>query len=261
MDDSRGPGPFGNRVLPVSNVASSAVMAHGVLLTAKIDLVLTALNHPTRRAMIEQLRDGHASRGKLTKLSPTSVNTALKHIALLERAGVVWQAKSPGGQYRLGLDLKPLDSVREWMKATYSDEAQADTVPPMPNADDRIRSLIDSFVSDLSDAVREAALDAVRQALHQGGGMKPNGRASSNGSVRGTARREEGGGQEDARGAGAADGRAPRVRDQEPGPADRRDRTGMGASTKELTLPAKKLISAKSVKTKGVKRATRYWAR
>jgi hypothetical protein len=35
----------------------------------------------------------------------------------------------------------------------------------------------------------------------------------------------------------------------------------MGVSTKELTLPAKKLIKSKKVSTKGEKRATRYFAK
>ncbi len=36
---------------------------------------------------------------------------------------------------------------------------------------------------------------------------------------------------------------------------------GMGTSTKELNLPAKKLIAGKQLKTKGQKRATQYFAR
>lgn len=34
---------------------------------------------------------------------------------------------------------------------------------------------------------------------------------------------------------------------------------GMGTSTKELNLPAKKLLSTKAIKTKGHKRATQYF--
>lgn len=36
---------------------------------------------------------------------------------------------------------------------------------------------------------------------------------------------------------------------------------GMGTSTKELNLPAKKLLGNKSIKTKGHKRATQYFPR
>jgi hypothetical protein len=36
---------------------------------------------------------------------------------------------------------------------------------------------------------------------------------------------------------------------------------GMGTSTKELNLPAKKLLSTKAIKTKGHKRATQYFPR
>lgn len=36
---------------------------------------------------------------------------------------------------------------------------------------------------------------------------------------------------------------------------------GMGTSTKELNLPAKKLIGNKSLKTRGHKRATQYFPR
>ena len=36
---------------------------------------------------------------------------------------------------------------------------------------------------------------------------------------------------------------------------------GMGTSTKELNLPAKKLIAGKQLKTKGQNRATQYFSR
>jgi hypothetical protein len=36
---------------------------------------------------------------------------------------------------------------------------------------------------------------------------------------------------------------------------------GMGVSTRELNLPAKKLLANKSIKTKGQKRATQYFPR
>jgi len=34
---------------------------------------------------------------------------------------------------------------------------------------------------------------------------------------------------------------------------------GLGTSTSELTLPAKKLIAEKKIKTKGERRATKYY--
>jgi hypothetical protein len=47
------------------------------------------------------------------------------------------------------------------------------------------------------------------------------------------------------------------------GPGRRIEQIGetLGVPTKDLALPAKKLISEKRVKTKGVKRATTYFAK
>jgi hypothetical protein len=124
------------------------------------------------------------------------------------------------------------------------------------NSDARIRALIDSFVHDLSGLVRESAVDAVREALHRGGATKSNGRATA-GPVR-------------ARAPGAK--RTPEELEQmtsallayvqkNPGQRIEEIASGMGVGSKELTLPAKKLIAGKKLKTRGQKRATRYSAR
>jgi DNA-binding transcriptional ArsR family regulator len=238
-------------------------MASGSPPVTQLDHVLLALGHPTRRAMLERLREGPISQSKLAKLSPTALATGVKHVGFLERAALAKITKKVG-RTSIRLDTKPLDELRDWMSKLYPDDVQADTVPPMPNADARIRASIDAFIADLSELVRESALDAVRQALQQGGTTKSNGsaaRASRTVGVRAIAR---------ARKQGAK--RTPEELEQvtsalldyvtkNPGQRIEEIASGMGMSTNDLKLPAKKLTGEKKVKTKGQKRATRYFAR
>jgi hypothetical protein len=126
--------------------------------------------------------------------------------------------------------------------------------------DQQIRNRIDEFVTELDTLVRQAAVASVAQAL-QGRGAAPS-RALSRArpaAARSGARRK---GQK----------RDPRELDQltERLLASIRKNSGqrieqiavtMGTTTKELALPAKKLIADKKVRTTGNRRATRYFPR
>jgi DNA-binding NtrC family response regulator len=130
---------------------------------------------------------------------------------------------------------------------------------------DTIRAALDSFVEDISNLIQQAALESVEQAL-AGASAIP--------------------GRRGARGARAAAApafaalasrkkgakRTPEELEQlikklhgyvakNPGQRIEQIAANLDISTKELNLPAKKLISEKKLSTKGQKRATTYFAK
>jgi hypothetical protein len=130
------------------------------------------------------------------------------------------------------------------------------------SVNDRIRSRVEAFAEELSALIRDSAMETVRDAL--GGGSAPRrgargGRSASTAPVRG-GRREKG----QKRDPSEIERLTGRLLDYVKGNAGQRIEqiaAGMGTVTKELNLPVKKLIAQKSLKTKGQKRATQYFAR
>ena len=137
----------------------------------------------------------------------------------------------------------------------------------MANINDTIRAALDSFVEDISNLIQQAALESVEQALASASAIP---------------------GRRGGRGAGRSSVAAPLValgrgrkkgakRTQEeldqlikklhgyiaknPGQRIEQIAQGLDITTKELNLPAKKLISDKKLSTKGQKRATTYFAK
>ena len=132
------------------------------------------------------------------------------------------------------------------------------------SVNDRIRSRVEAFAEELSALIRDSAMETVREAL--GGGSAPRrgargGRAAATSApVRGGGRREKG----QKRDPNEIERLTGRLLDYVKGNAGQRIEqiaAGMGTVTKELNLPVKKLIAQKSLKTKGQKRATQYFAR
>jgi len=129
--------------------------------------------------------------------------------------------------------------------------------------DDKIRGMLESFANDLAGLIRESAMQTVRDAL----GGEPSGR-------RGGAKRGARAAASPAAGRRLAKG-AKRPPDEivkltsrlmeyvksHKGERIEQIAKGMGVSTRELNLPVKKLISGKSIKTRGQKRATQYFPR
>jgi hypothetical protein len=135
----------------------------------------------------------------------------------------------------------------------------------MPNLDREIQSKTEAFVAELTDLVKRAALESVAQAIGGRQSSGPASRKGKNGSVRQTRGRRPAGKKKGQK-------RTPDELDAlteslykaiKSGPGRRIEQIGetLGRSTKDLALPAKKLIAEKRVKTKGVKRATTYFAK
>lgn len=138
----------------------------------------------------------------------------------------------------------------------------------MPKStDQQIHSLIESFVTKLSEQVREAAVESVRRVF--GGGAAPSprpARASGRrriGSLRAAPKapsiQRKKGGKRDPKILTALIEKLGAFIKTNPGKRIEEIGKALGTTTKELALPAKKLIEAKTITTKGQKRATTYY--
>jgi len=76
--------------------------------------VLTAISHPTRPAIIEQLADGPARFLDVAKPIDTALNAVTKHLKLLERAGLIERTKQ-GREVLISLRGEPLREVAGWV--------------------------------------------------------------------------------------------------------------------------------------------------
>jgi len=76
--------------------------------------VLTAISHPTRRAIIEQLANGPARFLDVAKPFDTALNAVTKHLKLLERAGLIERRKQ-GREVFISFRGEPLREVAGWV--------------------------------------------------------------------------------------------------------------------------------------------------
>jgi hypothetical protein len=124
---------------------------------------------------------------------------------------------------------------------------------------EQIRDRIEDFLTELDGLIRQAAIASVAQALQGRGAAAPRApRTVAAQAVAGSRRRRKGQKRDPneleqltARLlAHVAKNKGQRI--EEIGKA-------MGTTTKELALPAKKLIAAKKIRTTGTRRATKYF--
>ena len=98
-------------------------------------LALGALGDPTRRAILELLRDGPRPVGELAEALPVSRPAVSQHLAVLKAAGLV--AARPAGRRRLyAVDPAGLDALRAYLEglwgqtlASYRQAAEGGTEP------------------------------------------------------------------------------------------------------------------------------------
>jgi DNA-binding transcriptional ArsR family regulator len=76
--------------------------------------VLTAISHPTRRAIIAQLAHGPARFLDVAKPFDTALNAVTKHLKLLERAGLIERRKQ-GREVFISFRGEPLREVAGWV--------------------------------------------------------------------------------------------------------------------------------------------------
>lgn len=75
--------------------------------------VLTAISHPTRRAIIGRLSKGPARFLDIAEPFDLALNAVTKHLKLLERAGLIERRKQ-GREVIISFRAEPLEEVAEW---------------------------------------------------------------------------------------------------------------------------------------------------
>lgn len=81
----------------------------------ELDAVFSALADPTRRAIVARLAQGEASVGELASPFSIGLPTLLKHIAALERSGLVSSRKA-GRVRTCALEGAALSSADAWLR-------------------------------------------------------------------------------------------------------------------------------------------------
>jgi DNA-binding transcriptional ArsR family regulator len=76
--------------------------------------VLTAISHPTRRAIIRQLAQGPAGFLEIAKPFDTALNAVTKHLKMLEKAGLIERRKQ-GREVLISFRGEPLREVAGWV--------------------------------------------------------------------------------------------------------------------------------------------------
>lgn len=137
----------------------------------------------------------------------------------------------------------------------------------MANINDTIRAALDAFVEDISNLIQQAALESVEQAL-AGASVIPGRRGRGAGRAAAVPAFVSVGGGARKKGAKRTAEELEQLIKQlhayigkNPGQRIEQIAQGLDISTKELNLPAKKLIADKKLSTKGQKRATTYFAK
>src|SRR5215470_6943912 len=76
--------------------------------------VLTAISHPSRRAIIGRLAMGPARFTDVARPFDTALNAVTKHLKLLERAGLI-ERKKQGREVSISFRAEPLRQVAQWV--------------------------------------------------------------------------------------------------------------------------------------------------
>ena len=77
--------------------------------------VLTAISHPTRRAIIGRLANGPARFLDIAKPFDTALNATTKHLKVLERAGLIERQKQ-GREVLISFRGESLREVADWLR-------------------------------------------------------------------------------------------------------------------------------------------------
>jgi DNA-binding transcriptional ArsR family regulator len=86
----------------------------GALPDGRVDAVFAALADPTRREVIGRLAQEPASASRLALELPITRQAVAKHLAALDRAGLV-ASRREGRELRYMLDPEPMGDAMAWM--------------------------------------------------------------------------------------------------------------------------------------------------
>ncbi len=131
----------------------------------------------------------------------------------------------------------------------------------MADVDAKIRASVEAFVAELSGLVQEAALEKVSEAIAGAKTTTPSRRRGAPRAAAAAARPQRGsrGGKRTAEEIESQASEITAFVTKNPGSGVEAIAAGLGTSSKELTLPIKKLLSTKALTRKGQKRATKYF--
>ena len=95
------------------------------------DTVLTAMSDPTRRAVLEMLRDGPLSVADIARRMPVSRPAVSQHLKVLKQAELVFE-RTAGARRLYGVDAAGLDRLRRYLEGYW-----AETLAAFKSAADR----------------------------------------------------------------------------------------------------------------------------
>ncbi|KAA5832644.1 metalloregulator ArsR/SmtB family transcription factor [Saccharopolyspora hirsuta] len=82
-----------------------------------VDEVLAALADPTRRQLVDLLGErGEATATELSAALPVSRQAVVKHLAVLEQAGLVTSYRA-GREVRFAIRSEPLEATARWLSS------------------------------------------------------------------------------------------------------------------------------------------------
>jgi len=93
------------------------MVKHSAAQSGELDAIFAALADPTRRAIVVRLSEGEASVSELAQPFEVSLPAVTKHLAVLERAGLLKHQKR-GRVRHCRLVAEPMRMADEWL-STY----------------------------------------------------------------------------------------------------------------------------------------------
>lgn len=138
----------------------------------------------------------------------------------------------------------------------------------MPTVKDQIRERVEAFAAEIAELIRASAMETVAAALNEGVGGGRGGRGRGRvvggrpgrGAARAVVARAKGAKRPPSEIESLTTELGNYIKNN-PGQRIEQIAKGLGTTTKELTLPVKKLLAKKAIKTRGQKRATQYFPR
>ena len=99
---------------PLDTHPHSVKHNHMVKYSDGLDATFSALSDPTRRTILTTLQRGHASVTELARPHDISMPAVLKHLNVLEQAGLIEQRKT--GRVRMcRLTVGPMQEAADWL--------------------------------------------------------------------------------------------------------------------------------------------------
>lgn len=128
----------------------------------------------------------------------------------------------------------------------------------MPDLQRQINERVAAFVADVTEIARQAAMETLTEALHDGAEAKRRAPARENGKGANSGRRPRGGKRTPEELEQTAEELYAHIQ-ANPGERMEEIAKAMGTTTRDLALPVKKLLADRRIRTEGQKRATRYY--